>query len=105
MCCTVIKVEEIDIYKNAVKLWGKRFQSDMMIEEMSELTKIILKDRRGKATADDIISEMVDVQIMLNQMRVIMNDESKWERWKAFKLDRLQSLIESDDRYEVNNGT
>lgn len=99
-------MEEIDIYRKAVELWGKRFQTDMMIEEALELSKVILKDRRGKVTTDDIISEMVDTQIMLNQMRIIINDESKWDRWMAFKLDRLTQLIEKDDRFRGwNNET
>ncbi len=89
-------MDEHEIYEKAVMLWGKQFQSDMMIEEATELIKVILKDRRGKATTDDIISEMVDCQIMLNQMRIIINDESKWERWMAFKLDNLQGMIEKD---------
>ncbi len=89
-------MEEQDIYENAVMLWGKQFQTDMMIEESTELIKAILKNRRGKATDDEIISEMVDCQIMLNQMRIIMKDESKFSRMMAFKLDRLQGMIERE---------
>lgn len=91
-------MDEQEIYETAVRLWGKQFQTDMMIEEATELIKVILKNRRGKATDDDVISEMVDCQIMLNQMRIITNDESKWQRWMAFKLDRLQGLIENDQK-------
>ena len=50
-------------------------QSDMMIEEMSELTKAILKHRRAKLgrkgigqTINDIVDEIADVQIMLRQI-------------------------------------
>ena len=93
-------MEEQEIYKKAVELWGKQFQTDMMIEEATELIKAILKNRRGKNTDDDIISEMVDCQIMLNQMRIIMNDESKWNRWMAFKLKRLTSMIEKSNNQE-----
>lgn len=38
---------ENDIFKSAVHWWGKEAQTDMMIEEMAELTKAILNERRG----------------------------------------------------------
>lgn len=90
--------EEIDLYERANKLWGKNFQMDMVIEECSELIKAIIKYKRIKITSDKLISEMVDVQIMLNQMRIIMNDESKWERITEYKLDRLKGIIEEGER-------
>lgn len=89
-------MEEIEIYNRALELWGKRMQSDMMIQEASELIQAIINERRGRDENDNLIEEMVDCQIMLNQMRIIVNDESKYERWMAFKLDRLQGLIEND---------
>jgi len=90
-------MEEQEIYETAVRLWGKQFQTDMMIEEASELTKIILKERRGKAFIAEIIEEMVDCQIMINQMRIIYNDESMWNRMMTHKLSRLQQLIKSSE--------
>jgi len=87
-------MEEKQIYEKAVRLWGKQIQTDMMIEEVSELTKIILKERRGKAFIAEIIEEMVDCQIMINQMRVIYDDEPMWNRIMAHKLSRLQQMIE-----------
>jgi hypothetical protein len=91
--------EEQIIYKEAIMLWGKKEQSDMLIEECSELIKVICKDKRGKVTSDEIISELVDVQIMINQMRIILNDESKWDRWFEFKLERLKQTIRQNDNY------
>lgn len=38
------------ILKTAVQTWGKKAQTDMMIEEMAELTKEILNERRGAET-------------------------------------------------------
>ena len=92
-------MEEEKIYNKAVELWGKQFQTDMMIEEASELIKIILKERRGKVFISEIIEEMVDCQIMLNQMKMIYNDDAMWNRLMTHKLSRLQELIESDDNY------
>ena len=64
-------MNEKEIYRDAVAKWGNRSQSDLMIEECSELTQAIIKYRRGIGSVDSVVSEMADVQIMLNQMKVI----------------------------------
>lgn len=86
-------MRNIELYQQAVDKWGILPQKMMVIEECSELIKAICKWYRGQATDDDLISEMVDVQLMLNQLRVMVNDESKWDRWWAYKMDRLKDML------------
>lgn len=38
---------------------------DQLIEEMSELTKVLLKERRGRSVQDHIKEEIADVEICL----------------------------------------
>ena len=86
------------ILEAAVKTFGKAAQVDMMIEEMSELTKALLKWRRaalidGDNTEDKynaVLEEMADVQIMLNQMALIFGDSTEYE---IAKLERLEKRI------------
>lgn len=69
---------ELDIKKAVcyiVDTYGATAQTDIMIEEMSELTKALLKFRRKIRTNDDIsaeldnvMEELADVQIMLWQI-------------------------------------
>ena len=83
------------ILEAAVKTFGNAAQVDMMIEEMSELTKALLKWRRaalidGDNTEDKynaVLEEMADVQIMLNQMALIFCDSTEYE---IAKLERLE---------------
>lgn len=63
--------EIIDTYKQAIKTYGKKAQKLMAIEEMSELTKEICKDFRGKLNREHLIEEMADVLIMLDQMLLL----------------------------------
>jgi hypothetical protein len=80
----------------------------MLLEEMAELQKAILKLRRlGKHIFEDwavknasekidlavkyVLEEIADVQIMLDQMRLIYGDTAEQE---AFKLDRLRKRLE-----------
>lgn len=105
------KKERDAILEAAVAAYGQHDQEDMMIEEMSELTKAILKLRRtsaAEAETDeelrqilvtrraDIIEEMADVQIMLDQLRIIYGDTTEAEDFKlvrlAGRLDRYTSL-------------
>ncbi len=78
-----------DVFRNAVQTWGKEAQTDMMIEEMAELTKEILNERRGRD--HNIAEEMADVKIMLAQMEIIFQNAGEVEqkfREKVARLDR-----------------
>lgn len=92
---------EINILSRAVETYGAQAQMDMMLEEMSELGKALLKYRRadreqGKYGGQierrkaDVREEMADVQIMLDQMGIIFGDSGE-ERSKA--LDRLERRL------------
>ena len=78
-----------EIFKSAVYWYGKEAQTDMMIEEMAELTKAILNERRGRD--HNIAEEMADVRIMLAQMEIIFQNAGEVEqkfREKVTRLDR-----------------
>lgn len=86
------------ILEAAVKTFGNAAQVDMMIEEMSELTKALLKWRRAGLIDGDnteekynaVLEEMADVQIMLNQMALIFCDPVEYV---IAKLERLEKRI------------
>jgi len=61
-----------EIFKKAIDTWGTHAQLLMMLEEMSELQKEILKNiNRGKNNIPEIIDETADVEIMLEQLKYI----------------------------------
>lgn len=83
---------------DAVQTWGHDAQIRMMIEEMSELTKELCKLYRvaqdGKeytAVQESVQWEMADVQIMLDQMKLIFGDTEVKER---MKMERLGMRLE-----------
>lgn len=87
------------ILEDAVKTWGKVAQQDMLLMEMSELAKAVLKLRRVKDkimlpyAISSIRSEMASVQIMLDQMKVIFGDIADVEEEKLKRL--LEQLEET----------
>jgi len=86
-------VNEIEIYKSTIDLWGEAFQRLMVIEECAELISALCKQFRGRVDNSTVLEEAVDVQIMINQLRYILNDNDKWNKQMRYKLDRLESMI------------
>lgn len=93
---------ETALYEAAVVKFGERAQILMAIEEMSELTKALLKYVRhedfNQGDYDSIIEsvseERANVEIMLNQLDVIFGDNSEAEQRK---LEHLAAIVEDDD--------
>lgn len=83
-----------DLYVAAVKKYGKISQLIMCMEEMAELTKEISKSIRGVDNSSAISEEIADVEIMLEQLRVIYHNRSEVDTIKADKLRRLAYRME-----------
>lgn len=78
-----------DIYTTAFKKFGKEHQLVLCMEEMAELTKELSKNIRGSKNVTNISEEMADVEIMLEQLRVIFGNCSEVDTIKEEKLIRL----------------
>ena len=83
-----------DIYTAAVKKCGKEHQLVLCMEEMAELTKELSKNMRGFKNTTNISEEMADVEIMLEQLRIIYGNRSEVDTIKAEKLLRLSERLE-----------
>jgi len=84
-------MEETEIYRTAVNLWGESFQRLMVIEECAELISAICKQFRKRISDSSVLEEAVDVQLMLNQLRLMLNDNDSWNKQMKYKLDRLET--------------
>lgn len=91
------------IYRSCIDEYGVESQIDMTIEEMSELTKALLKWKRASSAnkadlikkrnrlaelRNDIIDEIADVRIMCRQMELLFKAEDEVEQRIDFKTDR-----------------
>lgn len=81
-----------DIFKKAIDTWGIDMQEDMAIDEMSELTKAIIKKRRGKGSEEQIIEELADVGIMVCQLCEHYGYD-KINKVYTEKINRLKELL------------
>ena len=84
----------MNIYKQAVKVWGLESQLGLVQEECAELIKVINKRFRGKASLEEFIEECVDVELCIEQMKSVFQDErNTWDRIKIMKVERLKDLL------------
>lgn len=87
--------EVTDTYKQAIETYGVRTQKLMAIEEMSELTKEICKDFRGKLDREHLIEEMADVTITIDQLMMMYKITfEEIQKVRERKFERLKERLE-----------
>lgn len=94
-------INEEELYKRALKVWGKEPQMLQVIEEMSELIKEILKNvNRKKDNVAEIIEETADVEIMLGQLKCCYNIQKQVASYKAEKLKTISKRLDDWEKEE-----
>ena len=81
------KDERQGILTAAIDWYGSTHQVNMAIEEMAELTQALCKVKRAwsEEAIASIIEEMADVQIMLDQLRLIYGQTADIEAAKLLR--------------------
>ena len=82
-----------ETFQKAILKYGCTAQIIMAVEEMAELLNALAKERRGRATQNDIVTEIADVTIMMWQLS-IMYGEQAVEMEIERKIKRLQERLE-----------
>lgn len=84
-----------EVLIQAIQKWGKQAQLLMVLEEMSELQKEILKNiNRNKNNLDAIIDETADVEIMLEQLKHIFGIHEDVMARIPIKLQKVKARLE-----------
>ena len=87
-------MDEQDLFETVITKFGFDAQKAMAIEECAELINALCKEKRGRATDEDIITEIADVQIMCEQLAIIYGQE-KVRQERLRKLMRLHNRIQN----------
>ena len=91
----------------AITTYGAPAQMDMAVEEMAELTKALCKVKRvscaaeAKAALENAVEEMADVQIMLDQLRIIFGRSTA--EAEEYKLERLKKRLDATTAAEASH--
>lgn len=86
---------EMEVLQRALDTYGSVLQIVMVFEEMSELQKELCKYLRGKYSPANIAEEIADVEIMLEQMKMLFccADDVRNERRR--KVERLKERLDN----------
>ena len=79
--------DEKSYLQAAIDTYGTDNQTDVAIEEMAELTQALIHNRRGRPA--NIPEEIADVEIMLEQLKIIHACADEVKKQKDAKLKRL----------------
>lgn len=72
----------------AIHHYGAEHQKKKAIEEMGELITAISREQDGRATTEQVITEIADVQIMMRQLALIYGIDAVAE-----EIDRKQRRL------------
>lgn len=97
------------MYK-AINTYGVESQMIKTVEELSELSQALCKSivrlnyTKEKASleedlksVDNIFEEMADVEIMLEQCKIMFQCDKEVNKWKQKKIKRLERRMEGEN--------
>ena len=85
-----------EVLKAAIAHYGVQNQVIVAIEELSELQKELTKYLRGQADERHINEEMADVEIMLEQLKLMFGNRAAVTYWEHKKVDRLRERLKKE---------
>lgn len=85
-----------ELYYQVLKKYGSDAQLTVAIEELSELIKELCKYKRGFNNQSHIAEEVADVEIVIEQIKLIFKLSKDVERWKALKIVRLADRLKTE---------
>lgn len=84
--------EKNQLFEQVLTRWGIINQVFMVMEECGELLNVLAKAKRGRASKEEIITELADVSIMVEQMAFFYG-EKDFLIEKERKLQRLKERL------------
>lgn len=88
-------INETEVLQRALDTYGYDLQIAMVFEEMSELQKELCKYLRGKYSPASIAEEIADVEIMLEQMKMLFCCADDVRNERRHKIERLKERLDN----------
>ena len=87
----------VEIMRDAIDCYGSDNQLIVACEELSELQKEICKALRGNPSFSAIAEEIADVEIMVEQLKMIFANGCDVAVFKQAKLERLEKRMSKEE--------
>lgn len=88
-------INETEVLQRALDTYGSLPQIVMVFEEMSELQKELCKYLRGKYSPASIAEEIADVEIMIEQMKMLFCCAEDVRNERRRKVERLKERLDN----------
>ena len=85
-----------DVYNKAKSTWGIDAQVTKAIEELAELQKELCKFLLDDGNMGHITEEMADVEIMIEQLKLIFENKLEVKAVKKAKIQRLSYRLDAE---------
>lgn len=106
-----------EVLQKAINTYGVENQMIKTVEELSELSQALCKSlvrlnytkekisfEDDLKSVDNIFEEMADVEIMLEQCKIMFQCDKEVNRWEQKKIERLERRVgENSDKLERDN--
>lgn len=106
-----------EVLQKAINTYGVKNQMIKTVEELSELSQALCKSlvrlnytkektslEDDLKSVDNIFKEMADVEIMLEQCKIMFQCDKEVNRWKQKKIERFERRMgENSDKLERDN--
>jgi NTP pyrophosphatase (non-canonical NTP hydrolase) len=93
-------MDEKEVFNDAVYYFGRQHQRQKAIEELSELIKEVSKEQIGEGNLEHLAEEMADVEITMEQLKIMYENTALVAKYRAEKVARLAGMI-FDLKYPV----
>ena len=88
-------INDTEVLQRALDTYGSLPQIVMVFEEMSELQKELCKYLRGKYSPASIAEEIADVEIMIEQMKMLFCCAEDVRNERRRKVERLKERLDN----------
>jgi hypothetical protein len=106
-----------EVLQKAINTYGVENQMIKTVEELSELSQALCKSlvrlnytkekislEDDLKSVDNIFKEMADVEIMLEQCKIMFQCDKEVNRWKQKKIERFERKMgENSDKLDRDN--
>lgn len=98
---TILTPEQKKVCTDVLAFYGYDMERMVAIEEMSELTKELSKQKRGEGNRDHLIEEIADVYLCLEKIEQMNNiTHEELSEWIARKTEVIKTRIKSEGKIE-----
>lgn len=97
-------MDRYKIYAKMIEKYGFEKQMLIAVEECSELQKEVLKYLRGRENYTEVAEEIADVEIMIEQLKMMFGNKAEVENFKVRKIERTKNLYLEEYKSIWNKG-